>query len=198
MPQVVARSDIIAFYNQVFVPAMKSFLLKGESSGAGASGPRKATTVGEVVTAGNKEFPAACVVGGRRTASSMLPGYGPGRSPRAPKLSSLPAASFRGSESPRNQIEAAPEAANHDAVADAAVSSHAPMGNGYKGGASSHPMLGAEAGARAPAAFTHTASATGAAGRIAGARTKSAGAPVGHQIPDGLAALLQVCGDGTG
>nr|BAN18530.1 retinoblastoma-like protein [Gonium pectorale]BAN18531.1 retinoblastoma-like protein [Gonium pectorale]BAU61598.1 retinoblastoma-like protein [Gonium pectorale] len=37
--QITSRADIISFYNQIFVPAMKAYLLKGVSSGQYVPGP---------------------------------------------------------------------------------------------------------------------------------------------------------------
>nr|BAN18540.1 retinoblastoma-like protein [Pleodorina starrii]BAN18541.1 retinoblastoma-like protein [Pleodorina starrii] len=194
--QIVSRADIIAFYNQVFVPAMKSFLLKGEPSVAGAGEHCIASTASGVGAISKKDAPAARAFGGDRT--SMLPMqalHERGRSPSVHAISSLATSSFGGLDRLRSKTEAASEVAKYvggEPAGDGAVSNRSPNGSPHHPSFSDEPTRASQAdtGTRVLATLSHTTTAAGTA-RGAGACTRPAGTLAEHQIPDGLAALLQ-------
>ncbi|GFR43170.1 hypothetical protein Agub_g4220 [Astrephomene gubernaculifera] len=190
--QIGSRADIIAFYNQVFVPAMKSFLLKGESGGVGGDTPvpPPAPTI-KVPVPGLPPLP--------RSASHSP--RGPPRLP--PTLSApLPATSQQDSHEGRESADKASVVRDGGgkAVADgvkvevASAMPHAPASRISHAAPVAHPpsnsQMGSVAGTRhAPQA---AAAVQGAAGTQKGPGARAKAAPAAeHKIPDGLAALLQ-------
>lgn len=84
--QASSRADIIAFYNQTFVPAMKAFLLKAEA-GAAASGLIGASSLPSGLPAGLPPLPP------RAASQSPRAGMASAAQPRLPPLSSAAAGS---------------------------------------------------------------------------------------------------------
>nr|BAN18542.1 retinoblastoma-like protein [Volvox africanus] len=170
--QVAARADIIAFYNQVFVPSMKSFLLKGEQNCAVTSGDGVDKMAGD----GNsiKTGPAACTAaGGSQEALQSLSFHS---TSRLPKLASLPATA-----SPVRGLSR--QAPKGDTVADA--SQDLELCSVVSAG--SFLVVTDAAGPQCSPVLSHSATCGLQSGSSSGKQTKSTMV----EIPDGLAALLQ-------
>ncbi|PNW81668.1 hypothetical protein CHLRE_06g255450v5 [Chlamydomonas reinhardtii] len=196
--QIQSRADIIGFYNAVFVPAMRNFLLKSESNGSGASGPglggdskhAAAGNSGNAVGAAAGAAPAQ----GVGATSAMPPGLPPlppraSQSPRGPKLPLLGA------------IAAAPRMLGRSASGNARGGGERelgmpllhpllPTGSSTGGGALS-PTKGSEGSGHptptgpVPVSRSSNGGRGGSGGRGGGRGSAE------HKIPEGLAALLQ-------
>nr|BCL66114.1 retinoblastoma-like protein [Volvox africanus] len=173
--QVFRRADIIAFYNQVFVPAMKSYLLKNEliDSSFGPSVPIKDGTLGN----GNNGCSES--VEGRMSSTPVS---------TLPKLCN----SLHTSQ----QLE--PNAINRHLQGEGGQRLHTVMGRvsahileGSGAVASEHMLMEQPVtdGLDVILSVNEMSSCT-EVNDIAGVHTSS-GATLDHQIPEGLAALLQ-------
>ncbi|PNH01487.1 Retinoblastoma-related protein, partial [Tetrabaena socialis] len=201
--QITTRADIIAFYNQVFVPSMKSFLLQGESSASGASGLMLGGADSKSAAAGSSGNDTGAAVGfaatGGSAVSRMASGLPPlpprhsSHSPRGPKLplptsavnpfprrTSGPSASLN-PQAGTDSTGISPLRRNRDGDPNNTVAAtHSPLKDDSS---SAHPSSGPAPVAMPAAAGGHTRSLSAPRTRVA--------ATADHKIPDGLAALLQ-------
>ncbi|KAG2429306.1 hypothetical protein HXX76_011074 [Chlamydomonas incerta] len=196
--QIQSRADIIAFYNAVFVPAMKSFLLKSESNGSGASGPglggdSKHAAAGNSGNAVGAAAGAAPALGAGAT-SAMPPGLPPlppraNQSPRGPKLPLPPLGAI--APAPRMLGRSASGNARDREPGVPLLLPQGPAGSSTGGGALS-PTKGGECSGQPTLVGSVPVSRSNNGGRGSGSGGRGGGrGTVEHIIPDGLAALLQ-------
>ncbi|KAG2492649.1 hypothetical protein HYH03_009065 [Edaphochlamys debaryana] len=200
--QITSRADIIAFYNQVFVPSMKLFLLKAES-GSGTSGPGADAKPAHAGNSGTAAGPAAgAAPAGGGMASNAPPGLPPlppraaSQSPRGPKppLPGAAPSSLRTAGRSGN-VAGAREEAERNGDEAVPCPAHGPAGSstGAGSGAQSPVRAGDSGNASAPPAGARQAGGAGSPTNGAkGAHARGRGsAAAEHKIPEGLAALLQ-------
>nr|BAN18534.1 retinoblastoma-like protein [Yamagishiella unicocca]BAN18535.1 retinoblastoma-like protein [Yamagishiella unicocca] len=211
--QISSRADIIAFYNQVFVPSMKAFLLKGEP-GSGTSGAGLGGGLGgadsKPVAAGNSgnadDTMAASTAAGGGTSSGLHPGLPPlpprssSQSPRAAKLPVLSGGGAPVRMAGRSASLLGRDGADKSTGRKVEESQTYPLGPAGSSTAvttvssskceGSMPLLAGLGSRHLPSAAASQTTSVAQSAKASGPRTRAA-ASSEHKIPDGLAALLQ-------
>nr|BAN18536.1 retinoblastoma-like protein [Eudorina sp. 2006-703-Eu-15]BAN18537.1 retinoblastoma-like protein [Eudorina sp. 2006-703-Eu-15] len=187
--QVVTRADIIAFYNQTFVPSMKSFLLKSEqgcpATNAPAVGAQPAP--GGNIVKDSLAAQVSTVAAARVMGLPLLSSSSTTRSPWAAKGLAMPSLE-RSMDRPRSQsakevtAKATAHVADSESICNAFGADTPLLGRGYK-------LEGVPQSSGMPVK-SGSPQGGGALVRKDSARSRST-STVDHQIPDGLAALLQ-------
>nr|ADI46925.1 MAT3m [Volvox carteri f. nagariensis] len=171
--QVSTRADIIAFYNQVFVPSMKSFLLKGETRCASTCGQGLDGEPGTVISISETNSASACVTGGSRNTLPLLTLHNTARLSRPVQLVSMSANSSPTAVSRSYSVK--------DSVAT--------QGGNFMDKSCGPICAGSAVMGESAQTFN---SHSHVVQHICNHGGRSATVAVtGHQIPDGLAALLQ-------